>query len=101
MRSRSCVGREPRGVQVVEQRQRDHAVRADGDVHRQVLLAPEEHAQHVLGTDDVPGGGSTAPGTAGAPPFAAAPAGAGCGLCANAAPAAETTVTASAPIVSI
>ena len=51
MRSASCVGRQPRGLHVADERQRDHAVGPDGDVPRHVGLPPDDDAEHVFGAD--------------------------------------------------
>ena len=53
--ARSCIGRQPRGLDVVQQRQRNLAVGPNHDVGRHVLFPPEHDRQHVLGADDVAG----------------------------------------------
>ena len=47
--ARSCLGRLARRLDIVQQRQRDLAVRPHDDVRRHVLLAPEHNRQDVLG----------------------------------------------------
>ena len=59
-RSRSCVGVRARGLDVVEQRQRNLPVRPDRHLGRHVLVAPEHDRQHVVGADDVVGRRTTA-----------------------------------------
>ena len=51
--SAQLLGRQPRRLDVVQQRQRDLAVRPHDDVGRHVLLAPEHDRQHVLRADHV------------------------------------------------
>ena len=47
-------GLRPRGTNIADERQRDHAVGTNGDITAHLLIAPEVNAKHVFGTDDEP-----------------------------------------------